>query len=111
MMNRLKEDILIAIVKNISFGFMAGLKIGGPDDPGIQEAVKQASEDDTLIIRAGVMHIEWEGQLTISQSLHFTSEEIVLHPADWLDAPPEDSDMDDAPTLHGPIPPHPLPVQ
>jgi hypothetical protein len=104
MMNLLEENILLAIVKNISFGFMAGLKIGGPGDPGIQEAVKQASEDDTLIIRSGVAHIEWAGQLTINKSLHFTSEDIVLHPSEWLDAPLDDTDMEDAPILHGPNP-------
>ena len=97
----MEENVLAAIMSHISFGFMAGTKIGGAGDPGIQEAVRQASDGDTLIVRAGVALLEWPGQLTVTKSLHITSEDIVMQASQWLDVPLEDSDFDDAPILRG----------
>ena len=100
-MNQLEENVLVLITNHISFGFMAGIKIGAEGDPGIQEAAKLAFDGDTIIIRSGVILIEWSGHLTITKSIHFTSEDSALHAQIWLDLPLRDANFDEAPILRG----------
>jgi hypothetical protein len=101
LLGKLKEDTLRLIASKISFRYMAGMKIGGSEDFTIQEAVKKALNDDTIIVRANSKNIEWTGYLTINKSLHFMCEELVNQDIQIdLDTTPENNDCI-FPTLHG----------